>query len=161
MRFQSRRHHIIDILFPISLYFVFAVSALTVLLLATNIYRSTTEHSALNFNAATSLSYITEKIRQNDTEGAVSIDTFDGHPALILRQHYNETDYLTYIYVNQGNLMELYIKSGSTASADAGKVILPLQSLEMEMAQPDLLHLTCTDTEGHTLSSYVRIHSQS
>lgn len=43
MRFQSRKHHIIDILFPISLYFVFTVSALTVLLLATNVYRTTTE----------------------------------------------------------------------------------------------------------------------
>ncbi len=39
MRFQSRKHHIIDILFPISLYFVFTVSALAVLLLATNVYR--------------------------------------------------------------------------------------------------------------------------
>ena len=68
MRFQSREHHIIDILFPISLYFVFTVSALTVLLLATNVYRTTTENSALNFNANTSLSYITEKIHQNDTE---------------------------------------------------------------------------------------------
>lgn len=55
MRFQSRKHHIIDILFPISLYFVFTVSALTVLLLATNVYRTTTENSALNFNANTSI----------------------------------------------------------------------------------------------------------
>ena len=82
MRFQSKKHHIIDILFPISLYFVFTVSALTVLLLATNVYRTTTENSALNFNANTSLSYITEKIHQNDTEGAVSIGSFDGHQAL-------------------------------------------------------------------------------
>ena len=85
MRFQPRKHHIIDILFPISLYFVFTVSALTVLLLATNVYRITTENSALNFNANTSLSYITEKIHQNDTEGAVSIGSFDGHQALILK----------------------------------------------------------------------------
>ena len=101
MRFQSRKHHIIDILFPISLYFVFTVSALTVLLLATNIYRTTTENSALNFNANTSLSYITEKIHQNDTEGAVSIGSFDGHQALILKQHYNDTEYVTYMSVRE------------------------------------------------------------
>lgn len=113
MRFQSRKHHIIDILFPISLYFVFTVSALTVLLLATNVYRTTTENSALNFNANISLSYITEKIHQNDTEGAVSIGSFDGHQALILKQHYNDTEYVTYIYVSEGNLMELYTKSSA------------------------------------------------
>ncbi len=161
MKFQSRKHHIIDILFPISLYFVFTVSALTVLLLATNIYRTTTENSALNFNANTSLSYITEKIHQSDTEGAVSIGTFDNLQALILKQQYNETEYITYIYVNEGNLMELYVKGGTDVHADAGKVILPLQSLEMEMTQPDTLHFTYTDTQNHTVSSYVRIHSQS
>ena len=145
MRFQSRKHHIIDILFPISLYFVFTVSALTVLLLATNVYRTTTENSALNFNANTSLSYITEKIHQNDTEGAVSIGSFDGHQALILKQHYNDTEYVTYIYVDVGS----------------GKVILPLQSLDMEMSQSDLLHLTCIDAQGHTVASYISIHSES
>lgn len=125
MRFQSRKHHIIDILFPISLYFVFTVSALTVLLLATNVYRTTTENSALNFNANTSLSYITEKIHQNDTEGAVSIGSFDGHQALILKQHYNDTEYVTYIYVSEGNLMELYTKSSADVDVGSGKVILP------------------------------------
>ena len=138
MRFQSRKHHIIDILFPISLYFVFTVSALTVLLLATNVYRTTTENSALNFNANTSLSYITEKIHQNDTEGAVS-----------------------YIYVSEGNLMELYTKSSADVDVGSGKVILPLQSLDMEMSQSDLLHLTCTDAQGHTVASYISIHSES
>ena len=137
MRFQSRKHHIIDILFPISLYFVFTVSALTVLLLATNVYRTTTENSALNFNANTSLSYITEKIHQNDTEGAVSIGSFDGH------------------------LMELYTKSSADVDVGSGKVILPLQSLDMEMSQSDLLHLTCTDAQGHTVASYISIHSES
>ena len=150
MRFQSRKHHIIDILFPISLYFVFTVSALTVLLLATNVYRTTTENSALNFNANTSLSYITEKIHQNDTEGAVS-----------MKQHYNDTEYVTYIYVSEGNLMELYTKSSADVDVGSGKVILPLQSLDMEMSQSDLLHLTCTDAQGHTIASYISIHSES
>ena len=154
-------HHIIDILFPISLYFVFTVSALTVLLLATNVYRTTTENSALNFNANTSLSYITEKIHQNDTEGAVSIGSFDGHQALILKQHYNDTEYVTYIYVSEGNLMELYTKSSADVDVGSGKVILPLQSLDMEMSQSNLLHLTCTDAQGHTVASYISIHSES
>ena len=57
--------------------------------------------------------------------------------------------------------MELYTKSGTTFDAGSGKVILPLQSLDMEMSKPDLLHLTCTDTQGHTLASFISIHSQS
>ena len=115
----------------------------------------------MNFNANTSLSYITEKIHQNDTEGAVSIGSFDDHQALILKQHYNDTEYVTYIYVSEGNLMELYTKSSADVDVGSGKVILPLQSLDMEMSQSDLLHLTCTDAQGHTVASYISIHSES
>ena len=57
--------------------------------------------------------------------------------------------------------MELYTKSGANVDAGSGKVILPLQALDMEMSQSDLLHLTCTDTQGHTVASYISIHSQS
>lgn len=159
MRFQSRQTHTVDILLPVSLYFVFAVSALAVLLLATNIYRRTVENSSLNYTAQTTLSYITEKIHQNDTAGSVSISTFDGHEALILTQTYHDTDYVTYIYVHNGNLMELYTKSGTTLTADAGRSILPLKALTMEFYDIDTLYFSCTDAENHTVSCYVRIHS--
>ena len=48
MRFRTQQNHMIDFLFPVALFFVFAVSAMTVILLATGIYRSTTEHSSRN-----------------------------------------------------------------------------------------------------------------
>lgn len=161
MRFHSKKNHVIDILFPISLYFVFAVSALTVLLLATNVYQTAIEHSTLNYTAETTLSYLTEKIHQNDTASAISVGTFDNRQALILKQTYNDTQYLTYIYVNDNNLMELYTKEGSTVSAESGKIILPLKSLDMEMTNSYTVHFTCTDTQDNTLSSYVNIHSES
>ena len=38
MGFRLKRRHIIDFLFPIALFFVFALSALTLILLAAGIY---------------------------------------------------------------------------------------------------------------------------
>ncbi len=49
MRFRVKQRHMIDFLFPVALFFVFALSALTVILLATQIYKSTTENSSLNY----------------------------------------------------------------------------------------------------------------
>ena len=43
MRFRNRSGHIIDFLFPLVLFFVLAVSALTVILFAANVYREVTE----------------------------------------------------------------------------------------------------------------------
>ena len=125
MRFRTQQNHMIDFLFPVALFFVFAVSAMTVILLATGIYRSTTEHSSLNYTARTSLAYICEKIHQNDAGGDVALGTFDGCDALILRQTRGEDTYQTYIYVYENDRKELFIKDGGKPLQKAEKPSLP------------------------------------
>ena len=73
MKFQRKQKHMVDLIFPVSLFFMFALCAVTVLLLAARIYQSTTEHSSLNYTARTGLSYISEKIHQNDRNGQIRI----------------------------------------------------------------------------------------
>ena len=51
MGFRLKRRHMIDFIFPIALFFVFALSALTLILLSTQIYQSTTENSSLQYTA--------------------------------------------------------------------------------------------------------------
>ena len=58
--------HTIDFLFPIALLFVFTASSLLVLLLASNIYQHIVRDSQSSFEQGTTLTYITNKLRQND-----------------------------------------------------------------------------------------------
>ena len=97
-----------------------------------NIYRSATEHSSLNYTAGTSLSYISEKIHQSDENGSVSLGTFDGLDALILEQEYDGASYFTYIYTDEHELKELFVKEGVQADASRGRQILQVKSFEME-----------------------------
>lgn len=159
MRFRTQRNHMIDFLFPVALFFVFAVSALTVILLATNVYRSTTEHSSLNFTAGTSLSYISEKIHQSDENGKVSLGTFDGLDALIIEQEYKDEIYFTYIYTDQNELKELFVKEGVEVNASSGKSILPIESFTMEAIGEHAYSFTCVDKDGQKASSVVSIRS--
>ncbi len=160
MQLRTRQNHIIDFLFPVALLFVFAVSALTVLLLAANIYRSTTAHSSLNYTARTSLSYISEKIRQNDTHGNVSLGVYDGCDALILEQTYNEASYRTYIYVYENELKELFAKKEAEFPASTGKTILTVEDFSMDTVENGLFRFSCTDTDGQTSSAIVGIRSR-
>lgn len=160
MRFHTQKKHVIDLLFPIALFFVFAASALTVLLLATNIYRQATEHSFRNYTAETSLAYITEKIHQNDSSGAVSIGTFNGKDALILKQEYKGTTYITYIYTEDSTLKELYIKEGTEVDTSAGKNILPIESFTMESLKDNTFRFICTDANGVKARTVVRLRSE-
>ena len=160
MRLQTKHKHMIDFLFPVALFFVFALSSLTVVLLAAGIYQSTTEDSALNDTARTSLSYITEKIHQNDTKGMVSLGTFDGCDALVLQQTYNDENYYTYIYAYENELKELFIKDGANATASDGKAILQVKDFSIEQVNEQLLKFQCVDKDDRTASVIVGLRSQ-
>ena len=160
MRFRIQQNHMIDFLFPVALFFVFAVSAMTVILLATGVYRSTTEHSSLNYTARTSLAYICEKIHQNDINGDVVLGTFDGCDALILKQPRREDTYQTYIYVYENELKELFIKDGVDAPAKSGKTILAVEDFSMETIKDGMFRFTCTDADGNRDSMIAGIRSR-
>ena len=86
MKLLSQKRHAIDFLFPVTVFFVFTISALTVILLAARIYQSTTDDSQRNYTSGTALSYLTEKLRQNDREDGIFLDELDGTQAVVLRQ---------------------------------------------------------------------------
>lgn len=156
---KPRKTHMVDFLFPVALLFVFALSALFVILLATDVYRSITENSSLNYTARTSLSYITEKIHQNDAQGDVSIGTFDGCDALILKHNYNGSAYKTYIYVYENELKELFVKDGLEFTASMGKTILSVEDFSMRTVQDKIFQFSCTDADGQEASTVVGIRS--
>lgn len=160
MRLRTRQNHMIDFLFPVALLFVFAVSALAVILLAANIYRSTTASSSLNYTARTSLSYISEKIHQNDISGDVSLSVYDGCEALVLEQTYNEQSYRTYIYVYENELKELFAKKGAEFPASTGRTILPVEDFSMDTVKDGVFRFSCTDTDGQTSSTIVGVRSR-
>lgn len=148
MNIGKQRNHVIDFIFPISLFFVFAVSSLVVILLAANIYQSTTRESIDQDASRTILSYISEKIHQGDFEGGVSVDTLEDKPCLLLEEIINDTKYCTYIYEYQGHLKELYIKEGIDPSLESGKDILEISAFQAEEVTDSLFRFTITTKDG-------------
>lgn len=159
MKSQQKQNHVIDFLFPIVLFFIFTISAVVVILLATKIYESTTTASSMNNVSHTALSYVSEKIHQSDCLASVSITKLDGVDALTLR-HINKKDgYTTYIYYYEGVLKELFIKNGITASLSAGNSIATVADFQMQQLEDGLLRFTCVDTKGQNHSIIVGLHS--
>lgn len=148
MRFQTRSRHIIDLIFPIALFFVFAASSLAVLILAANLYNSTTSQTQINDENRTSLSYITQKVRQNDDAGNITIASIEGVDCLTLSSDYNASRYNTYIYVLDGKLKELFVKEGISVSLQSGKDIMDISSIQMKELQNHLFRFTSTDKNG-------------
>jgi len=159
MRQKSSPTHVIDFLFPVVLFLVFTISALTVILLAARIYQSTTERSSRNDTVRTSLSYLTEKLHQNDLDGNVGLGELEGCPALILAQEREDSTYYTYIYVYEKELKELFVKSGVPISPENGRTILPVEDFTITAVNDRLFLFTCTDENGNKASSLAAVHS--
>ena len=160
MGFRLKRRHMIDFIFPIALFFVFALSALTLILLSTQIYQSTTENSSLQYTARTGLAYISEKIHQTDGDGRIYLDTCDGCDALVMEQTYGEDTYLTYIYASGRNLKELFIRNGVEASAADGRTILEIRNFSMKQISENLFQFDCTDKRNKASSAIIGIRSR-
>lgn len=159
MKFQRKQKHMVDLIFPVSLFFMFALCAVTVLLLAARIYQSTTEHSSLNYTARTGLSYISEKIHQNDRNGQIRIGSLDGEPALVMEQVYEEGTYYTYIYAYENSIRELFLKEGGNADLSSGTKILNVKEFSMEQIDEQLLSFHCTTEDDQESSIVVALRS--
>lgn len=79
IRFQPRRH-VIDLLFTLALFCVFAASALLVVLIGADVYESSARGMDRNFDLQTSLHYVAAKVRQCDAAGAVRAGSWAARP---------------------------------------------------------------------------------
>ena len=70
---MNKNKHVIDMIFPIALFFVFISSCFIVLILSFHTYRKTVQLEQSNYQTRTALSYITQKIHQNDLIDSVSL----------------------------------------------------------------------------------------
>lgn len=102
---KQERRFIVDVLFVLALFGVFAVSALVLVTIGADVYQHTVQDMNSNYETRTAVSYITEKVRQNDLttadrESGVSLTTLDGQPALMLAQDIDdENTALTFICI--------------------------------------------------------------
>lgn len=151
----------IEVMFPIILLVVFVVSAISVVLLAAETYRHIVRSAQENYDTRTAIEYVTEKVRQADASNAVSVGTFDSRNALILEQNLDGSTYRTYLYENNGQLCELYLKDGTAATAASGTAILSLSAFQAQQVSDHLLAITCTDSDGVTASTYIALRSDS
>lgn len=166
---KQKRPFIVDILFVLALFGVFTLSALMLVTIGAEVYRHTVDDMSNNYEVRTSIAYITEKIRQNDcllssgdsSNHGISISTLAGEPALRMVQNINGEDYLTYLYLYEGSLKELYIREGTNLGGDilsAGQDIMPLSAFHMEQVTDKLLSIELVSPTGKKHCIYTSLH---
>ena len=157
---KIKRKHMIDLLFPIALFLVLAASSLFLVILAANVYRKSVAWEESNYGSRTCLSYVTEKIRQSDTDGGVETGTFDGIPCLILRQNFGDQAYATYLYSYEGQLCELFVQEGADVHAPDGQRILEENNFNITEQEKGIFKISCSDENGKESVTYAAVKSR-
>ena len=152
---QKQENHIIDLLFVIALFCIFALSAIFLISIGSDIYGKTVSYMESNFNSRTSFAYITEKIRQSDAQDAISVGELEGEPALLIHQIQNETSYITYIYEHDGFLKELMTRADTPLGPSAGQNIIEITDFRLTQVSERLFSFQITAAGAESCTLYV------
>lgn len=154
------RTHVTDILFTLSLFCLFTACAFLVVLTGIQVYRTTVSDMEDNYSSKTALSYVTEKIRQHDFAGGVSVVSLKGENALVLKDQADGETYLTYIYAYQDYLWELSVKEGTPVSRDMGQKIIQVQDFSIEKKENGFFELSASDSRQNPLTILFHLRSE-
>ena len=144
-------------LLPVLLLALFLLLSTLIAVRSAAAYKKVLDRSD-RLDRSTALTYITEKVRQNDAAGALRVGRIGDCEALVIAQG-DEILYDTYIYCYDGSLRELMIKRELTPAPEMGRALLPMDSLELTL-RDGLLCIRCTDGTGETRERSVALTAQ-
>lgn len=133
-----------QILFSIILLLSLMISGLLTIVFGADVYEKINERATENFNSSTALSYVSSKVRQQDTSGAISVEEHGDISVLKITEKYDDVAYYTKIYVKDGKLKELFASEDSTVALEDGLDIMALEGMQFKMEKEDLLSVKLT-----------------
>ncbi|MBO5550645.1 MAG: DUF4860 domain-containing protein [Lachnospiraceae bacterium] len=157
---MRKRNRIVDV-FPILLFLIFTLSALGIVTFSVQIYRNIVERAEGRFDTETAAAYLSEKFRNHDDNGSIQISDFMGNDAIAIEENIKDVPYITYIYVYDGYLRELFVEVSKLADCTAkdGNEILPMRSLNTEKISDRLLRVKLKDMEDKEEEVYLSLKS--
>lgn len=157
--FTERTSKKIDMVFVLALITLFAATSLALVLIGAKQYRFVTNVMTENHEDRTTSSYLAEKIRQNDTAGAITVCDLKGTPALSIVSAEEDVTYITYIYFYEEALRELVVTENSVFSLSSGEAIINLQDCKLSLVNDSLIRAEVTDTKGKKQILFFPLHS--
>ena len=154
------RHPVAE-LASLLLFGIFVLFLLLMLLFSARLYQQTVKNTNAENTLGTAVSYLTTKFRQHDTVNGIFTGKLDNLSALCFRDTLNDQDYITYIYLDQGNLKELFTSDSSSANASAGTTIAQLSDFQISESRPGFYSFELKDSEGNKETFYLHQNSVS
>lgn len=126
---KEKRTKMTDLL-ALTVFAVFALCVLLVLLSGAKVYRGLVQRGEESFATRTAARYVTMRVHQAES---VTIGDFEGCEALMIPEEIDGAAYLTYVYVYDGYMRELYCAENAVLSPADGEKVLRADSLHLTL----------------------------
>jgi len=146
----------IQFLFTMLLLFALGLCSLFTILIGAQVYENINVRMEENFSGSTILSYISTKVRQGDTAGAISVETVDSVSVLKLVQEINGDPYETLIYCLDGQVKELFTRQDSGLTLKDGITVIDSAGLVFSMTEDNLLTAEVLGSDGGSITLALR-----
>ena len=143
----NQRGQMVTTLFTMLLFLVFVLCALFTVLIGGKVYENINVRTEATYRGDVALSYIANKVRQQDTAGMVELTDVDGTAVLRLKQMINDRVYHTDIYYRDGKLYELFTAADSGLGVNDGIEIMECDEVVMAM-EDGLIHVKTEGGQG-------------
>jgi hypothetical protein len=152
---------VIDLLFTLSLFCVFAAASLIVVYIGADVYRSTIQSMDLGFEVNTTITFVSTKIRQHDANGGIRVDTLEGQNALVLEHIIGEAVFETWIFHYDGFLREMFINRENTdvLALWAGQELIQVYAFDVSISDENIITISAQSEDGSYARKLVGIKS--
>lgn len=155
---KGQASHKIDMGFVLAIITLFAATSLALVLIGAKQYKYINNTIDTNHDNRVVSSYLTEKIRQGDSDNNISICELKGVPALAIETAEENVTYTTYIYCYENYLCELVVTKNSVFELSSGQKILELKDLKLTFANDSLIQAEITNTNGDKQTLFFNLH---
>ena len=157
-RLSSRGGHGMQGVFVFVLLGLFAIMSTLLVLLGAQMYRGTVEHTARNNNDRIMSAYVRSMVRAGDMEKGVVLEDYDGVKTIALRETLDDEEYVTWLYLYEGELFELFTDAETEFDPEMGDAICAAQAFEPELSD-GLLTVRMQDEQGRPCEVRLALHA--
>lgn len=133
-------------LFTLLLFLVFVLCALFTIMIGSRVYAGIQDKDSAIFYRDTSVSYIKNKVRQADRAGQLTVRDMDGTSVLCITDaslSTEDTEYVTYIYAQDGWLKELFTSTDSGLTLADGIPVMECEKAQFSMEETETGTSSC------------------
>lgn len=151
MKQRQTEQHQMGTLAVLAVFCVFAVCILTVILFGAKTYQSLNDRSEENYQSRTLSLYLSGKLRQAYLQRDITVAPFGDGDCIAISEEWDDELYCTWLYCQDGWLMELFGEADFEYEPEEGEKILRASDFRAEL-RDGLLTVSVAAEDGSPIS---------